>query len=66
MLYSLAAGIMASIVRGRSPDVAVRTGLLAAMLSLKSHDAVPPSITEQSLTPDIVKASVLVKSTVVM
>ena len=50
---SLTGAFISGILQGQTADVCVGTGQLAASLSLRSHQAVPPSVTRDALTPDI-------------
>ncbi|XP_006633626.3 uncharacterized protein [Lepisosteus oculatus] len=49
---SLAAGMMAGILRKLDTDMCVNMGLLAAHLSLGSHDPVAPSLSTDSISPE--------------
>ncbi|XP_071855180.1 uncharacterized protein [Apostichopus japonicus] len=51
----LAAGIMAGMLREKSPDTAIKMGLLAAHLSLQSHESIPVSISKQDFSEDYVQ-----------
>jgi hypothetical protein len=43
------------IVQGHDPDLCVKAGLMAALMSLKSFHAVPPTITPDKLTSDKIR-----------
>uniref|UniRef100_M3XK43 Zgc:136858 n=2 Tax=Latimeria chalumnae TaxID=7897 RepID=M3XK43_LATCH len=52
----LAAGMIAGMLAGQETDTCVRMGLLAAYLSLRSHDSVPMKINDDSVGPEQIKA----------
>lgn len=56
--------MISAILRYELPDVAVRTGLLAAALSMQSLSAVPDFITQQDFAPDVVMQKISVKPTI--
>jgi hypothetical protein len=64
--YSLAAGLIHGTLNGYSPDVAVRTGLLAASMSLHSYSAVPQTISPQSVSQESVLQAISVGRNVIL
>ncbi|VDI34759.1 pseudouridylate synthase / pseudouridine kinase [Mytilus galloprovincialis] len=51
----LAATMISGIVHGHDPDLCVKAGLMAAQMSLKSYQAVPPNISKKKINLDRVK-----------
>ncbi|XP_052089369.1 uncharacterized protein LOC127726068 [Mytilus californianus] len=51
----LAATMISGIVHGHDPDLCVKAGLMAAQMSLKSYQAVPPNISPKKLNLDRVR-----------
>ncbi|XP_076083091.1 uncharacterized protein LOC143054088 isoform X1 [Mytilus galloprovincialis] len=51
----LAATMISGIVHGHDPDLCVKAGLMAAQMSLKSYQAVPPNISPKKINLDRVK-----------
>lgn len=51
----LAAAMIHGIVQGHDTDLCVKAGLMAALMSLKSFHAVPPTITPDKLTLDKIR-----------
>jgi len=60
----MAAGMMAAILRRQSCDFVLRCGLHAATLSMRSHQAVPDSITGRCVAEDFVRHNIVVESKV--
>ncbi|XP_066580343.1 uncharacterized protein LOC136771750 isoform X2 [Amia ocellicauda] len=61
---SLAAGIMAGILQERDTDTCVRMGLIAARLSLGSHDPVAPSLSMETINPERMRSHCCPQGTV--
>lgn len=55
-LLSLAAGLMAGMLQGQDSDTCVKMGLLAADMSLRSHDPVSPALSSTTVSPEQVRA----------
>ncbi|XP_041109872.1 pseudouridine-metabolizing bifunctional protein C1861.05 [Polyodon spathula] len=53
---SLAAGLMAGMLQGQDWDTCVKMGLLAADMSLRSHDAVSPALSSTTVSLEQVRA----------
>ncbi|XP_058842341.1 uncharacterized protein zgc:136858 isoform X3 [Acipenser ruthenus] len=53
---SLAAGLMAGMLQGQDSDTCVKMGLLAADMSLRSHDPVSPALSSTTVSPEQVRA----------
>ncbi len=53
--FSLAAAMIASIIRGDEPHMCVKAGLRAASLSLKTHHAIPDKINPDIFTRESVE-----------
>jgi len=43
------------IIRGFSPDICVKAGMLAAQYSLQSQDAIAPTVFPENFTPENVE-----------
>ncbi|RXM29115.1 Pseudouridine-metabolizing bifunctional protein [Acipenser ruthenus] len=53
---SLAAGLMAGMLQGQDSDTCVKMGLLAADMSLRSHDPVSPALSSTTVSLEQVRA----------
>jgi len=61
LCFSMAAAMMAAILRRQSCDLVVRSGLYAAALSMQSYQAVPDSISPQCLSENFIHNNTAVK-----
>lgn len=52
---SFAAAMASFIIRGLSPDICVKAGMLAAQYSLQSQDAIAPTVFPENFTPENVE-----------
>jgi len=52
---SFAAAMASFIIRGFSPDICVKAGMLAAQYSLQSQDAIAPTVFPENFTPENVE-----------
>ena len=53
--FSFAAAMASFIIRGHSPDLCVKAGMLAAQYSLQSQDAIAPAVFPENFTPENVE-----------
>lgn len=59
---SFAAAMASFVIRGHSPDLCVKAGILAAQYSLQSQDAVAPTVFPENFTPENVDDCILLES----
>jgi len=62
----MAAAMMAAILRRRSYDSVMRSGLYAAILSMQSYHAVPDTISPDCLSELFICQNVTVKSKILV
>lgn len=62
LFFSFAAAMASFVIRGHSPDLCVKAGILAAQYSLQSQDAVAPTVFPENFTPENVDDCILLES----
>jgi len=65
LYFSMAAAMMAAILRRRSCDSMVRSGLYAATLSMRSYQAVPDAISPECLSENMDHHSTAVEAKII-